>query len=156
MKPTSRKYNRVAIDEQCRATGHDGREQGARSNASTVAAKSVLPALPCPYGAHPSLTSADHNGRSWYNFRLVFIWFVPNERERKAVGDGNSINKIYKLTLRQKVVKCFYSEQKAIKTEMSLTYKEINNAGNAVKNLVRSVTNRFISKKFGNRIIQKY
>ena len=155
MKPASRKYNRVAIDEQCRATGRDGREQGIRITASTVAAKSVPPAPSCPYRAHPWLASADHNGRSWYKFRLVFIWFVPDERGREAVVDGNA-QKVMQIDFRQKLVKCFYTERKAIKTQMGLTYKEINNTYNAVQNLVRSVTNRFILRKFGHRITHKY
>ena len=63
MKPASQKYNREVIDEQWRANGHEGREQGARITASTVVTKSVPPAPLCVYGAHPSLTTADHNGR---------------------------------------------------------------------------------------------
>ena len=85
-----REIHRVVVDEKWRATGHNGREQGARITASTVAAKSVSLAPPCPYGAHPSWTNADHNGRSWYKFRLVFIWFVPDDRGREAVGVGNT------------------------------------------------------------------
>ena len=37
-----------------------------------------------------------------------------------------------------------------MKTQMGLTYKGINNTDNVVRNLVRSVTNRFILRKFGH------
>ena len=52
MKQASRKYNRVVIDSEFTATSHNGRQQGAGSTASTVAAKSVPPASQCPYGVH--------------------------------------------------------------------------------------------------------
>ena len=59
------------------------------------------------------------------------------------IGDGNHAENIH-IDFRQKLVKCFYSEQKAIKTDMSLTFKEINNTDNAVLNLVRAVTDEVI------------
>ena len=58
-----------------------------------------------------------------------------------------TMQKVIQIDFRQKLVKCFYSERKAIKTQMGLTYKEINNTDNTVQNLVGSVTNRFILKK---------
>ena len=64
--------------------------------------------------------------------------------------------KLIQIDFPQKLVKCFYSERKAIKTQMGLTYKEINNTDNAVQNLVRSVTNRFILRKSGHKITHKY
>ena len=60
--------------------------------------------------------------------------------------------KVIEIGFRKKLVKCFYFERKAIKTHMGLTYKEINNTDNAVRTLVRSVTSRFILRKFGHRI----
>ena len=64
--------------------------------------------------------------------------------------------KVIQIDFRQKIVKCFHSDRKAIKTQMGLTYKEINNTDNAVRNLTRDVTNWFILRKFGHRITQKY
>ena len=64
--------------------------------------------------------------------------------------------KVIQIDFRQKLVKCFYSERKAIKTQMALAYKEINNTGSEVQNLVRSVTNMFILRKSGYRITQEY
>ena len=63
------------------------------------------------------------------------------------------LKKLYKLT---SVVKYFYSERKGIKTQMGLTYKDINNTDNAFQNLIRSVTNRSILRKPGYRITQEY
>ena len=59
---------------------------------------------------------------------------------------------VIQIDFRQKLVKCFYSERNAIKPQMGLTYNEINNTDNAVQNVVRSVTNRFILRKSGHRI----
>ena len=61
--------------------------------------------------------------------------------------------KVIKIDFRQQLVKCFYSERKAIR-QMGLTYKEINNTDNAVWNSVRRLTNRFILRKSGHRITQ--
>ena len=47
--------------------------------------------------------------------------------------------KVIQIDFRQKLVKCFYSERKAIKTQMGLTYKEINHTDTAVKKCNKSV-----------------
>ena len=53
------------------------------------------------------------------------------------MGERRSATKktkrVIQIDFRQKLVKCFYSERKTIKTQISLTYKEINNTDNAVQ-----------------------
>ena len=61
-------------------------------------------------------------------------------------------HKIIQIDFRQKIIKCFYSEQKANKTKMCLAFDSINNPGDAVLNLVTAVINRFILRK----VTQKY
>ena len=46
---------------------------------------------------------------------------------------------VIQIDFRQKLVKCFYCERKAIKTQMDLTYKEINHTGNAIQKCNKSV-----------------
>ena len=61
-------------------------------------------------------------------------------------------HKIIQIDFRHKLVKCFYSEQKAIKTKMDLTYKDINNTDNALLILVRAVIYEVILRKVGYRM----
>ena len=50
-----------------------------------------------------------------------------------------TMQKVIQINFRQKLVKCFYSERKAIKTQIGLTYKEINHTDNAVQKCNKSV-----------------
>ena len=47
---------------------------------------------------------------------------------------------VIQIDFRQKLVKCLYSERKSIKTQMGVTYKEINHTDNAVQKCNNSVT----------------
>ena len=47
--------------------------------------------------------------------------------------------KVIQMDFRQKLVKCFYFERKAIKTQIGLTYKVINHTDNAVQKCNKSV-----------------
>ena len=80
--------------------------------------------------------------------------FQTNVRGSRSATE--TTQKVIQIDFRQKLVKCFYSERKAIKTQMGLTYKEINNIDNTARNLVRSVTDRFILRKFGHKITKYY
>ena len=77
------------------------------------------------------------NSRSY-----LYDLFQTNVGGRRTATETNQ--KVIQIDFRQKIINYFYSERKAIKTQMSLTYKEISNTDNAVWNLVRSVTSRFI------------
>ena len=60
------------------------------------------------------------------------------------------------IDIRRNLIEFFYSERRVIMIPMGQTCKEINNTDNAVKNLIRSVTNRFILRKFCHGITRKY
>ena len=56
------------------------------------------------------------------------------DNDEKVGVSATETKQIYiQIDFRQNLVKCFYSEQKATKIEISLTYKEINNTDNAVQ-----------------------
>ena len=67
----------------------------------------------------------------------LYDLFRTNVGGRRSATE--TTQNVIQIDFRQKLVKCFYSERKAIKTQMGLTCKEINNIDNAVRNLVRSV-----------------
>ena len=56
-----------------------------------------------------------------------------------------TMQKVIQINFRQKLVKCFYFERKAIKTQMGLTHKEINHTDHAVQKCNKSVHNQEIS-----------
>ena len=46
---------------------------------------------------------------------------------------------IIQIDFRQKIMNSFYAERKAVKTQMILSFEQISNRNNAVRNLVRTV-----------------
>ena len=70
-------------------------------------------------------------------------WYL-NELFQTKVGGRRlateTTQKVIQIDFRQKLGKCFYSDRKAIKTQIGLTYKEINNTDNTVRNCNNSVT----------------
>ena len=62
----------------------------------------------------------------------LYDLFRTNVGRRRSATE--TMQKVIQIDFRQKLVKCFYSERKATKTQMGLTYKEINNTDNAVHN----------------------
>ena len=74
----------------------------------------------------------------------VYDLFQTNVGGRRSAT--KTTQKVIQIDFRQKLVKCFYSERKAIKTQMGLTYKEISHPHNVVRILVGSVTNGLYSK----------
>ena len=67
----------------------------------------------------------------------LYDLFRSNVRGRRSATETKQ--KVIQIDFRQKLVKCFYSERKAIKTQMGLTYKEINHTDNAVQKCIKSV-----------------
>ena len=61
----------------------------------------------------------------------LYDLFRTNVAGRRSATE--TTQKVIQIDFRQKLVKCFYSERIAIKTQMGLTYKEINNTGNTVR-----------------------
>ena len=68
----------------------------------------------------------------------------------------SATQRIIQIDIRHKIIKCFYSEQKAINTQTKLAFDSINYSGNAVLKIVTAVINRFLLNKVGHRITQRY
>ena len=86
---------------------------GARITASTVAAKSVSPAPSCPYGANRRgrvlITMVDKGKNSGL---YLYDLFQRNVGGRRSATEKTQ--KVVHIDFRQKLVKCFYYERKAI------------------------------------------
>ena len=112
----------------------------------------ILRALTGPIRSWRVLITMVDNGI--HSGSYLYDLFRTNVGGRRSATETTQT--VIQIDFWQKLVKCFYSERKAIKTQMCLTYKEINNTDNTVRNLVRSVTNRFILRNFGHIITHKY
>ena len=110
------------LDDKRSATAHDGRESSKRHCFHSFAAKSVLPAPPCPSGpsvVDESLITVANN------IITSGLYLYDLDAERVGGGEQQRVTFV-QIDFRQKLVKFFYSGRKAINTQMDLTYKEIN------------------------------
>ena len=89
----------------------------------------------CPSVVDKSLITMADNGINSGSY--LYDLFRTNVGGRRSATERKE--KVIQIDFRQKLVKCFYSERKAIKTQMGLTYKEINNTDNTVRNCNNSV-----------------
>ena len=80
------------------------------------------------------ITMVDNGINSGSN---LYDLFQTNVGGRRSATE--TMQKVIQIDFRQKLVKCLYDERKAIKTQMVLTYKEINHTDNAVQKCNKSV-----------------
>ena len=80
------------------------------------------------------ITMVDHGINSG---SYLYDLFRTNVGGRRSATERTQ--KVIQIDFRQKLVKCFYSERKAIKIQVGLTYKEINHTDNAVQKCNKSV-----------------
>ena len=128
----SRNHNRISIGSEFTATGHDGREKKQGSQLQQRCGKVCSSCCP---RARPSLITVVNNGINSGSY--LYDLFQTNAGGRRSATE--TTQKVIQIDFRQKLVKCFYSERKVIKTRMGLTYKEINHTENAVQKCNRSV-----------------
>ena len=155
MKPASQKYNRVRstkCEERQVMAGESKEKEALLPPLRQSLFFLLLRARTRPIRHWRVLTTMVNNGINSGSYLYDLLQTNVGGRQSATETTQN----VLQLDFRQKLVKCFYSDRKTIKTQMGLTYKEINNTDNAVRNLVRSVTNRFILRKFGRRITRKY
>ena len=69
-----------------------------------------------------------------------------------AVAASDTTYKIVQNNLQQKLVKYLYFEKKRLEHKMGLSYDQIYNQDNTIRNFVKSVTNEDAPRKFGYRI----
>ena len=88
-----------------------------------------------PSAVDESLITMGDNSKNWGSY--LYDLFRTNAGGRRSATE--TMQKIIQIVFRQKLVTCFYSERKAVKTQMGLTYKEINYTDNTVQNCNKSV-----------------
>ena len=93
-----------------------------RDAARSVVAKFVLPTAPETSIVDESLITVVDNCIT--SGLYLYHSIQTNVGERRSAKEA--MQKFIQINSRQQLVNCFYSEQKAIKTKMGLTFKEIN------------------------------